>query len=204
MKTGAVVRPAERVSELGHVLAWTQTLGRGWDLGMHLARVPHGTRRAVASRRRPRFIDGTFAPAKKGALTSAPPTGGKVQKCMVPKSRSPRGRSPRRLVGDRGYDSDPLSRAARGAGITLISPHRDNRIDRPYEDRRRPRVYRERWIIEPTLAWFGACGRLLVRSGVRIVCFSRSFNSPQPSSCCGGCETGSSHLLIAVCGLGAA
>ena len=76
---------------------------------------------------------------------------------------TPRHRNPRRLVGDRGYDSDPLREQLAERGITLISPYRDNRVNRPYEDRRRLRVYRERWIIERTIAWFGAFRRLLVR-----------------------------------------
>ena len=70
---------------------------------------------------------------------------------------------PKTLVGDRGYDSDPLREHLAARGITLISPYRDNRINRPYEDRRRLRVYRERWIIERTIAWFGAFRRLLIR-----------------------------------------
>ncbi len=76
---------------------------------------------------------------------------------------TPHHRKPHRLVGDRGYDSDPLREHLAARGITLISPYRDNRINRPYEDRRRLRVYRERWIIERTIAWFGAFRRLLVR-----------------------------------------
>ena len=51
LKTGrAVVRPAERVSESGDVLASAQTLGRGRDVGTHLARVPRRARRARAPR----------------------------------------------------------------------------------------------------------------------------------------------------------
>jgi transposase len=76
---------------------------------------------------------------------------------------TPHHRNPRRLVGDRGYDSDPLRAQLAARGITLISPYRANRVHRPYEDRRRLRVYRERWIIERTIAWFGAFRRLLIR-----------------------------------------
>jgi len=76
---------------------------------------------------------------------------------------TPRRRNPRRLVGDRAYDSDPLREHLAARGITLISPYRDYRINRPYDDRRRMRVYNERWIIERTIAWFGAFRRLLMR-----------------------------------------
>jgi transposase len=36
-------------------------------------------------------------------------------------------------------------------------------VHRRYEDRRRLRIYRKRWIVERTIAWFGAFRRLLVR-----------------------------------------
>ena len=76
---------------------------------------------------------------------------------------TPRRRKPRRLIGDRAYDSDPLRERMAARGITLISPYRQNRVHRPYEDGRRLRIYRQRWIVERTIAWFGAFRRLLVR-----------------------------------------
>ena len=76
---------------------------------------------------------------------------------------TPHRRNPRRLVGDRGFDSDPLRERLARRGITLISPYRFYRRHRRYEDRRRLRVYRERWIVERTIAWFGAFRRLLIR-----------------------------------------
>lgn len=188
---GAVVRPAERVSESGHVLASAQTLGRGWYLGAHLACLPDGARRARA----PRVGDGVhrwhIRLGEKGGSDIGPTKRGKGTKCMVLVERqglplgiclasaspaevtlvaqtlaarvTPRHRKPCRLVGDRGYDSDPLREQLAARGITLISPYRDNRVNRPYEDRRRLRVYRERWIVERTIAWFGAFRRLLIR-----------------------------------------
>lgn len=76
---------------------------------------------------------------------------------------TPRRRKPHRLIGDRAYDSDPLRARLATRGISLISPYRENRVHRPYEDRRRLRIYRHRWIVERTIAWFGAFRRLLVR-----------------------------------------
>ncbi len=68
-----------------------------------------------------------------------------------------------RLIGDRGYDSDPMRERLGRRGITLIVPYRDNRTIRKHEDRRHLRRYRRRWIIERTFAWLGSFRRLLVR-----------------------------------------
>ncbi len=46
---------------------------------------------------------------------------------------TPHRRKPHRLVGDRGDDSDGLRERLATRGITLISPYRDNRVNRPYE-----------------------------------------------------------------------
>ena len=62
---------------------------------------------------------------------------------------TPHRRNPQYLLGDR--------------GIVVTSPYRENRVNRPYEDSRRLRTYRHRWIIERTIAWFGAFRRLLIR-----------------------------------------
>ena len=34
---------------------------------------------------------------------------------------------PRRIIGDRAYDSDPLDEALAGQGVELVAPHRKNR-----------------------------------------------------------------------------
>jgi len=75
---------------------------------------------------------------------------------------TPHRRNPKHLLGDRAYDSDPLRERLAARGIVLTSPYRDNNLHRRYEDGRRLRTYR-RWIIERTIAWFGAFRRLLVR-----------------------------------------
>ena len=59
---------------------------------------------------------------------------------------------PPRLIGDRGYDSDPVRERLDKRGITFIVPYRANRTTRPYEDGRHLRRYRHRWIIERTFA----------------------------------------------------
>ena len=76
---------------------------------------------------------------------------------------APHHRTPQHLVGDRAYDSDPLRERLAARGIVLTSPYRDNNLHRRYEDRRRLRTYRHRWVIERTIAWFAAFRRLLVR-----------------------------------------
>ena len=61
---------------------------------------------------------------------------------------TPYRRNPQHLLGDRAYDSDPLRKRLAARGITLTSPYRGNNLHRRYEDRRRLRTYRHRWIIE--------------------------------------------------------
>ena len=76
---------------------------------------------------------------------------------------TPHRRNPHHLLGDRAYDSDPLRERLATRGIVLTSPYRANNRRRQYEDGRRLRTYRHRWIVERTIAWFGAFRRLLVR-----------------------------------------
>ena len=63
----------------------------------------------------------------------------------------------------RAYDSDPLRERLKTRGIDLIVPYRSNNKHRRYEDGRKLRRYKRRWIIERTNAWFGQFRRLLVR-----------------------------------------
>jgi len=67
------------------------------------------------------------------------------------------------LIGDKGYDSDPLRDAMKKRGFVLISPHRKNRRRKPTNDARRIRRYRHRWRIERTNAWIEWFRRVLVR-----------------------------------------
>jgi transposase len=70
---------------------------------------------------------------------------------------------PTRLIGDRGYDSDPLDRhLADRFGIELISPNRANRRTRT-QDGRPLRRYRRRWKIERLFAWFHNSRRIVTR-----------------------------------------
>lgn len=96
-------------------------------------------------------------------VTSASPAEVTLVRRTLASRVTPHHRKPARLIGDKGYDSDPLRADLAARDITLISPYRAWRVNRPYEDRRRLRVYRERWVIERTIAWFGAFRRLLIR-----------------------------------------
>ena len=55
------------------------------------------------------------------------------------------------------------ARAIEKRGIELIAPYRKNNKQRRYEDGRKLRRYKRRWIIERTNAWLGQFRRLLVR-----------------------------------------
>jgi transposase len=70
---------------------------------------------------------------------------------------------PKRVIADRGYDSDPRRERLKKRGIELIAPYRKNNKQRRYEDGRKLRRYKRRWIVEPTNSWLGQFRRLLVR-----------------------------------------
>jgi transposase len=71
---------------------------------------------------------------------------------------------PTRLIGDRGYDSDPLDERLRQQyGVELIAPHRDKRSRPPTQDGRSLRRYRRRWRIERLWAWLKRYRRLSLR-----------------------------------------
>lgn len=70
---------------------------------------------------------------------------------------------PRRLIGDRAYDADPLDAALAALGIEMIAPHRRGRVRPKTQDGRPLRRYRRRWKIERLFAWLGNFRRLVVR-----------------------------------------
>ena len=81
----------------------------------------------------------------------------------VPQPKGRPRQKPERVIADRGYDSDPLRERLKKRGIELIAPYRKNNQERRYEDGRKLRRYKRRWIVERTNAWFGQFRRLLVR-----------------------------------------
>jgi transposase len=70
---------------------------------------------------------------------------------------------PRRLIGDRAYDSDPLDEALEAEGIEMIAPHKSNRVKAPTQDGRVLRRYRRRWKIERLNAWLHNFRRIATR-----------------------------------------
>jgi transposase len=71
---------------------------------------------------------------------------------------------PARLIGDRGYDSDPLDTLLRDRyGIEMIAAHRRGRSRRPTQDGRPLRRRRRRWKIERLFAWLHNSRRLVTR-----------------------------------------
>jgi transposase len=69
---------------------------------------------------------------------------------------------PTRVVADRGYDSRALWERLKRRGIDLIVPHLKSRVRR-WQDGRKLRRYKHRWIVERTNAWLQSFRRLTVR-----------------------------------------
>lgn len=70
---------------------------------------------------------------------------------------------PKRLIGDKAYDSDPLDEElAKQYGTEMIAPNRRNRIRRT-QDGRPLRRYKRRWKVERLFAWLHNFRRLVVR-----------------------------------------
>ena len=70
---------------------------------------------------------------------------------------------PRRLIGDRAYDSDPPDQRLAALGIEMIAPHKRNRTRPPTQDGRPLRRYRCRWKVERLFAWLQNYRRILTR-----------------------------------------
>ena len=69
---------------------------------------------------------------------------------------------PKRLIGDRAYDSDPLDAELKAMGIEMISPHHPRR-KRKTQDGRPLRRYKRRWKIERFFAWLFRSRRIVTR-----------------------------------------
>lgn len=70
---------------------------------------------------------------------------------------------PKRLIGDKAYDSDRLDEALlQNYGTEMIAPNKINRRI-PTQDGRPLRRYRRRWKIERLFAWLFNFRRLVVR-----------------------------------------
>lgn len=93
-------------------------------------------------------------------------------------SRRGRGRprkKPLRIVADKGYDSRALFLRMKRKGIDFIVPHLRNRKNK-FQDARKLRRYRRRWIVERTNAWFFNFRRLTVRYERNLRLFQAFFH----------------------------
>lgn len=70
---------------------------------------------------------------------------------------------PQRLIADPGYDSNPAREWLSERGIEPIIPARSNNTIATYQDGRKLRRYRRRWLIERSIAWLQKFRRLVVR-----------------------------------------
>jgi transposase len=137
-----------RAGEKGGSAVGTTKRGKGskWMVVVDGAGVPLGIHVTSASPAEVTLVDAT------------------LNTIRVPRAGPGRPRhTPRRLIADRAYDSDPLRARLGRRGITVIVPYRDNNKARRYEDGRHLRRYRRRWVIERTMAWLGSFRRLVVR-----------------------------------------
>jgi len=72
-------------------------------------------------------------------------------------------KTPKRLIGDKAYDSDPLDERLREKhGVELIAPHKSNRRKPKTQDGRPLRRYKRRWKVERFFAWLYNFRRLAV------------------------------------------
>jgi transposase len=86
----------------------------------------------------------------------------------VPRSGPGRPRmKPVRIIADKGYESRALWARLRRRGIDLIAPHRRHIIHR-FQDGRKLRRYRRRYIVERTIGWLLSYRRILVRHEHRL------------------------------------
>jgi transposase len=118
-------------------------------------------------------LGGTIASASPAEVRLAEETLGTIK---VP--RHSRGRPtsrPKRLIGDKAYDSDKLRASLAGRGIRLLVPYRRNRKGRITSPEVQER-YQHRWKIERTFAWLGNFRRLVVRYERLITVYSGFFH----------------------------
>ena len=75
---------------------------------------------------------------------------------------------PKRLIGDRAYDSDPLDERLAEHGVERVAPHKRNRKKAKTQDGRALRRYHRRWRVERLFAWLQNYRRLITRHEYKI------------------------------------
>jgi transposase len=100
-----------------------------------------------------------------------------IDKIAVPRAGRGRPRkNPKRIIADKGYDSDPLRDRLAERGIELICPCRKNNQKRKYHDGRKLRRYKRRWTVERTFAWLQNFRRLVVRWDRKLTTYQGFFH----------------------------
>lgn len=82
----------------------------------------------------------------------------------------------KRVIADRGYDSDALRMRFHKRQTELIVPYRKHVRNRRFEDKRKLRRYRKRWKIERTNAWLQNFRRIQVRYDRILTVFQGFFH----------------------------
>ena len=70
---------------------------------------------------------------------------------------------PKKMIGDKAYDSDALDAELAKRGIELIAPNLSTRAIQSQDRRKLRHRYRRRWLIERLFAWLMRCRRLVTR-----------------------------------------
>ena len=100
-----------------------------------------------------------------------------IENISVPrKGRGRPRKKPRRLITDKGYDSDPLRKRLAQRGVELICPYRSNNKGQKYYDGRKMRRYKRRWKVERTFSWLGNNRGLVVRWDRDITVYNAFFH----------------------------
>lgn len=76
---------------------------------------------------------------------------------------------PRRLIGDRAYDGDPLDERLRELGVETVSPRRKSRVKPATQEEGPLEGHKERWRVERLFAWLQNHRRVLVRHERKMV-----------------------------------
>jgi len=105
-------------------------------------------------------VDGSGLPVAISA-TSATPHESRLVEATID-ARFVRAK-PKRLIGDKAYDSDGLDRKLKAKGVEMIAPHRENRRKAPTQDGRALRRYERRWKVERLFAWLQSFRHLTTR-----------------------------------------
>ena len=70
---------------------------------------------------------------------------------------------PKRAIMDKEFDSDKFRDKIAARGSDPIIPYRENAVERRYDDGRKMRRYKRRWVVERLFAWLGNFRRLVTR-----------------------------------------